>query len=202
MHQTLRASVSIAGLGRSPGGAWLLLLLSQSVVSDSVRPHRLQPTRLPRPWDSPGKNTGVGCQFLLQCMKVKSEKWKWTRTVVSESSLPDGLQPTRLLLPWDLPGTSTGVGAIAFSGGHGNPLQYSYLENPVERGAWWAGVHGITKTWTQLSIHTHAIWHNTKNTFMIVGIWDSANFYDNLNVLIMFWEYIITCKSQFFNVPW
>ena len=42
-------------------------------MSDSVRPHRRQPTRLPCPWDSPGKNTGVGCHFLLQCMKVKSE---------------------------------------------------------------------------------------------------------------------------------
>ena len=52
----------------------LLLLLSPSVVSDSVWPHRRQPTRLPRPWDSPGKNTGVGCHFLLQCMKVKSER--------------------------------------------------------------------------------------------------------------------------------
>ena len=42
-------------------------------MSDSVRPHRRQPIRLHRPWDSPGKNTGVGCHFLLQCMKVKSE---------------------------------------------------------------------------------------------------------------------------------
>ena len=38
-----------------------------------MQPHRWQPTRLPRPWDSPGKNTGVGCHFLLQCRKVKSE---------------------------------------------------------------------------------------------------------------------------------
>ena len=38
-----------------------------------LRPQRQQPTRLPSPWDSPGKNTGVGCHFLLQCMKVKSE---------------------------------------------------------------------------------------------------------------------------------
>ena len=38
-----------------------------------MRPHRRQPTRLPCPWDSPGKNTEVGCHFLLQCMKVKSE---------------------------------------------------------------------------------------------------------------------------------
>ena len=42
-------------------------------MSDSVRPHRRQPTRLPHPWDSPGKNTGVGCHSFLQCVKVKSE---------------------------------------------------------------------------------------------------------------------------------
>ena len=83
------------------------------VVSDPVRPHRQQPTRLPRPWDSPSENTGVGCHFLLQCMKVKSE---------SEVAL---LCPT-LSDPMDysLPGSSVhgifqaGVlewGAIAFS---------------------------------------------------------------------------------------
>ena len=43
-------------------------------MSDSVQPQRRQPTGLPRPWDSPGKNTGVGCHFLLQCMKVKRER--------------------------------------------------------------------------------------------------------------------------------
>ena len=43
-------------------------------MTDSVRPHRLKSTRLLRPWDSPGKNTGVGCHFLLQCMKVESER--------------------------------------------------------------------------------------------------------------------------------
>ena len=78
-----------------------------SVVSDPVLPQRWQPTRLPRPWDSPGKNTGVGCYFLLHCMKVKSE------SEVAQScltSLPHGLQPTRLLHPWDFPGKSTGVG--------------------------------------------------------------------------------------------
>ena len=44
-----------------------------SVMSDSVRPHSRQPTRLPRPWDSPGKNSGAGCHFFPQCVKVKSE---------------------------------------------------------------------------------------------------------------------------------
>ena len=42
-------------------------------MSNSLQPHRRQPTRMPHPWNSPGKNTGVGCHFLLQCMKVKSE---------------------------------------------------------------------------------------------------------------------------------
>src|SRR5574337_1245121 len=77
-------------------------------MSDSMRPHRRQPTRLPCPWDSPGKNTGVGCHFLLQCMKVKSE----SKVAQSCRTLSDpmGLQPTRLLYPWDFPGKSTGVG--------------------------------------------------------------------------------------------
>ena len=42
-------------------------------MSNSVGPHRRKPIRLPHLWDSPGKNTGVGCHFLLQCVKVKSE---------------------------------------------------------------------------------------------------------------------------------
>ena len=82
-------------------------------MSNSTRPHRQQPTRLRRPWDSPSKNTGVGCHFLLQCTKVKSE------SEVTESC------PT-LSDPMDcsLPGSSVhGIfqarvlewGAIAFS---------------------------------------------------------------------------------------
>ena len=43
------------------------------LLCPTLRPLRQQPTRLPHPWDSPGKNNGVGCHFLLQCMKVKSE---------------------------------------------------------------------------------------------------------------------------------
>ena len=61
------------GLHKGANSSLLLLLLTRSVVSDSVQPHRWQPTRLLCPWDSPGKNTGVGCHCLLQCMKVKSE---------------------------------------------------------------------------------------------------------------------------------
>ena len=70
---------------------WLDLLAVQGTLKSllqhhSSKPSILRPTRLPRPWDSPGKNTGVGCHFLLQCMKVKSESvqpvhskgdWSW-----------------------------------------------------------------------------------------------------------------------------
>ena len=66
-----------------------------SVVSDSVWPHRWHPTRLPCPWDSPGRNTGVGCHFLLQCTKVKSE------SEVSQSC-PTLSDP----MDWSLPGSS------------------------------------------------------------------------------------------------
>ena len=82
-------------------------------MSDSVRTHRQQPTRLPRPWDSPGKNTGVGCHFLLQRMKVKSE----SKVTQSCPTLSDPMDCS-------LPGSSAhGIfqarvlewGAIAFS---------------------------------------------------------------------------------------
>ena len=72
-----------------------------------MRPHRGQPTRLPSPWDSPDKNTGVGCHFLLQCVKVKSESEVAQLCPTQQSHGP---QPTRLLHPRDFPGRSTGVG--------------------------------------------------------------------------------------------
>ena len=89
----------------------------------TLQPHRRQPTRLSRPWDSPGKNSGVGCHFLLQCMKVKSE------SAVAQSCLT-------LHDPMDcsLPGSSVhGIfqarvlewSAIAFSEGRDIFLQFT-----------------------------------------------------------------------------
>ena len=60
----------------SPSGMALFISSSTPATAKSLQswqPHRWQPTRLPRPWDSPGKNTGVVCHFLLQCVKVRSE---------------------------------------------------------------------------------------------------------------------------------
>ena len=89
-------------------------------------PHRRQPTRLPRPWDSPGKNTGVGCHFLLQCMKVKSE----SEVVQLCPTLHDPMDCS-------LPGSSVhGIfqarvlewGAIAFSVRRHSPACLLYLQ--------------------------------------------------------------------------
>ena len=136
-------------------------------MSDSVRPQRRQPTRLPRPWDSPGKNTGVGCHCLLQCKKVKSES-----EVAQSCSTPSdpmdcsppgssihGIFQARALEWVPLPSPQAAlvvknsaaiqetwdVGLIPESGrspgrGHGNPFQYSCLENPMDRGTWQARV--------------------------------------------------------------
>ena len=104
---SLRASISLHG-NNLLVTLLLLLLLSHSVMSDSVWPHRRQPTRLLRPWDSPGKNTGVGCHFLLQCMKVKSEsevaQSRLTPSDPMDCSIP-GSSVHRIF-----PSKSTGVG--------------------------------------------------------------------------------------------
>ena len=109
----LFSHISVCCLGRLSSGPTHCCWVT-SVISDSVRPHRQQPTRLPRPWDSPGKNTGVGCHFLLQCMKVKIEsevaQSYLTPSDPVDCSLPGssvhGIVQARVL-EW---------GAIAFSG--------------------------------------------------------------------------------------
>ena len=105
----------------------------------TLQPHRQQPTRLPHPWDSPGKNTGVGCHFLLQCMKVKS-KSEVTQSypTLSDCSLPGSsvheIFQARVL-EWGTIAFSGNVGDLGSipglgrspGGEHGNPLQYSCL---------------------------------------------------------------------------
>ena len=147
-------------------------------MSDSVRPHRWKPTRRPCPWDSPGKNTGVGCHFLLQCMKVKSESevasrvqllaTPWTTAYQAPPSMGFSRQEYWSGVPLPSPGLSlwlrnkeSACNAVATrnvssipgfrrspGGGHSIPLQYSSLENPMGRESWRAIVHKVTKSWT------------------------------------------------------
>ena len=76
----------------------MLLLLSCFSRADSLGTHRQQPTSLPHPWDSPGRNTGVGCHFLLQCMKVKSERKSLSQSGSERDgcSQPPSRQPSRM----------------------------------------------------------------------------------------------------------
>ena len=169
-------------------------------MSDSVRPHRRQPTRLPCPRDSPGKNTRVGCHF--QRMKVKSES-EVAQSCLTLSNLmdcsPSGSSIYRIfqarVLEWvaitlashisydfilsflldfcitctllGLPQWLSGKESVCnagekgsipglgrnLGGGHGSPFQYSCLEIPMDRGAWWATVLRVTQSWTRLGIH-------------------------------------------------
>ena len=85
-------------------------------MSDSVRPHRRQLTRLPRPWDSPGKNTGVGCHFLLQCIKVKVKSLSRVRllatpwTAAHQAPLSMGFSRQEYWSGVPSPSPNTGVG--------------------------------------------------------------------------------------------
>jgi len=145
-------------------------------MSDSVQPQRWQPTRLPCPWDSPGKNTGVGCHFLLQCMKVKSESEVAQSHPTLSNPMDCSLRGSSVhgifqarVLEW---------GAIVVKNPHGNAgdsrddaglilelrrsfgvrsdnlLQYSCLGNPMDRRPLWAIVHAVAKE-SDTSRHTH-----------------------------------------------
>ena len=107
-------------------------------MSDSVRPHRWQPTRPRSPWDSLGKNTGVGCHFLFQCMKVKSEsevaEWCPTLSDPMDCSLPGssvhGIFQARVLE----------LAAIAFSNWTTREVHSTnFIEHP-----WWPGAPALS----------------------------------------------------------
>ena len=133
-------------------------------MSDSLPPHGLQPTRLLCLWNFSGKNTGAGCHVLLhQFPKSANNTWITTRTFKDNEwryssgrkhELPPLSVPHQhphiragrnlrdyLVLPFQASAGDTGLipgSGRSPGGGHGNPLQCSCLENPMDRGAWWA----------------------------------------------------------------
>ena len=142
--------------------------------SDSSQPHGLQPTRLLRPWDFPGKSTGVGCiafsdtlldpylkvlLFVLSSsLSVPALIWNCPNYHSSEINLSfSGGSVAK-----NLPANAGDSGLIPGSGkspgeGNGNALQYSWLGNPMDGGAWKAIVHGVEKCQIPLSDWTTTI---------------------------------------------
>ena len=114
---------------------------SRSVVSDSSRPHGLQPTRLLHPWDFPGKNTGVGCHCLLLTSLLCPCKFRASLVGQTVENLPAIWETWVRSLGWEDPleeGLATHSSILA-------------RRIPLDRGAQWATVHGVTKSQTWLS---------------------------------------------------
>ena len=111
--------------------------------------HGQQPTRLLCPLDSPGKNTGVGCHFLLQHFKARPWDFMGFQGGSLVKNLP-AMKETQKMPVWSLGWNPPGDG-------NGNPLQSSCLGSPLDRGAWWAAVggwvevHGLVKSQTWFS---------------------------------------------------
>ena len=136
---------------------------AKSLQSCPILCDPIDATRPPPSWDSPGKNTGVGCRFFLQCMKVKSES-EVTQLYLTLRDRMDCSPPgssvrgifLARVLEWGAIAFSSNVGDLGSipglgrspGGGRGNPLLYSCLESPMDRGAWWAAVHAVSKSWT------------------------------------------------------
>ena len=151
-------------------------------MSDSVRPHRWQPTRLLHPWDSPGKNTGVRCHFLLQCMKVKSER------EVAQSCLtlcdPMDCSPPGSSVPGILQARTLEWGAVSLSnaGMHAKSLQSCpTLCDPLDGSPPGSSVHDSLRIleWGAISFSTGELQEesNIKN----------SSFTLFLSILSIFW---------------
>ena len=117
-------------------------------MSDSVRPHRRQPTRLPCPQDSSGKNTGVGCHFLLQCMKVKSES-EVTQSCPTLSD-PVDCSPPGSTVHGIFQARGLEWGAIAFSAG----CVYICLNAQTDRGPGETHQQGLNGLGCSQRVHT------------------------------------------------
>ena len=126
------------------------MCIGRSVVSASLQPHG---QRRICPWDSPGKNSGVGSHSFLYGISpnLGTEAGSPALMVPVVKNLPANSRDIKDTGSIPGPGRTPG-------GGHSNPLQYSWLENPMDRGAWWATIHRVTKSQTQLKrLSTHAI---------------------------------------------
>ena len=115
---------------------------------DSVRPHRRQPSRLPCPWDSSGKELWSGLPFLLQCVKVKSESEDAqscpTRSDTMDCS-PPGSSIHGVCHSQGQPKRKAEIPVVTRESRRNSRKT---MESPMDGGAWWAAVHGVAESWT------------------------------------------------------
>ena len=141
-------------------------------MSDSVWSHRRQPTRLPGPWDSPGKNTGVGCHFLLQCRKVKVKSLSrvrllatpWTTAYQAPPSVGFSRQEYWSGVPLPSPRkiyTHMKISVYKMwnlskaEGLYQSQYLVVLLNSRFARESWWATNHGVAKSQILLSNWAH-----------------------------------------------
>ena len=127
-------------------------------MSNSVRPHKGQPTRLLHPWDSPGKNTGVGCHFLLQCMKVKSEGEVAQSCPTLSDPMDYSLPGSSVRYPGSIPGQRIKILLHATTHCCLREIRYSQIINLT----YIQKTHGVAEGRTRLSdftftFHFHAL---------------------------------------------
>ena len=121
---------------------------SHSVMSDSLQPHGLY-----SPWNSPDQHTGVGSLSLLQGLFPTQGSnpglphCRWILYQPSHKGSPK-VKVTQLCLTHCDPMDYFGQPNMNLGEGNGNPLHYSCQENPMDREAWWASVHAVTKNQT------------------------------------------------------
>ena len=144
-----------------------------SVVSDSVRPHRRQPTGIRHPWDSPGKNTGVGCHFLFQCMRVKvnvlSRVWlfttPWTAAYQAPPSMGLSRQEYWSGVPWADNKESEGTSLV---------VQWLRLRLPMQRMQAWSLVRKLRPHMLWGSLQPQSPWAQREPTRELVWHSDGA----------------------------
>ena len=137
-----------------------------------MRPHRRQPTRLSRPWDSPGKNTGVGCHFLLQCMKMKSENE--VAQLCPTPSNPMDCSPPGSSIHGIFQARVLEWGAIAFSGGFPYFLQFK-SEFGNKEFMIWATVSSQSYFYWLYRVSPSLAAKNIINLILVLTIWPNSS---------------------------